>query len=166
LALSQDPIHGQNYFHPLTRLTLLHSIFEDYMKCAESILKAKKRMIKNTNTSLVLISSLSAHTDLQWGGAKQRSTGTKAGEALEFLHRAGVKKFDSVIDKDDVTDMIQLVVWDLIAAMEATQFATCSGCDKHKEECAACNYAMGKFPALAMDLRKGIKKKSIKCWPT
>jgi hypothetical protein len=126
------------------------------MKCAKSILKAKKRMRKNNTTgALVLISSLSAYTDLQWGGAKRISNGTKAGEALKFLHRAGVKKFYSVIDKDDVTDMIQLVIWDVLAAMEATQFATCSGCDA-KEKCAPCNYSHGKFPGLAMILRKGI----------
>jgi hypothetical protein len=128
-------------------------------------LNQKSLSKNNTTGALVLISSLSTHTDLQWEGAKRMSNGTKAGEALKFLHRAGVKKFDSVIDKDDVTDMIQLVIWDLIAAMEATQFATCSLCDA-KEECAPCNYSHGKFPGLAMTLRKGIKKKSVKCWPT
>jgi hypothetical protein len=140
----------------------LYSIFKDYMKCAKSILKAKENMSKNHNTTFVLISSISAHTDLQWGGAARNAKGKNATEALTFLHDAGVKKFDSVIDKGNISDMIQFVIWDLIAAMGATQFATCSGCNE-TTECHACNH-QSKFPKLAMELRG--EQKNIKCWPT
>ena len=135
----------------------------DYLKCAQAVLNARQAM-NLPNTSFVLMSSLNTHKSLQWSGAKRMAEKkSSAHEALSLLMNAGFYKLDSAIGTD-VKDLVFLAVWDLIIAMKADSFATCSDCSRF-HFCTKCNY-QGKFMRLAMSLRKSVGKESLSCWPT
>jgi hypothetical protein len=137
----------------------------DYIRCAEDIIRARAQM--NTNTSFVLMSSLNTRKDYMWLGAKRASeNGTSSpDDALTLLFDSGFLKLDNIIKEDSVRDPGLLAVWDLIIAMKAKQFATCTkDCWKF---CSKCNWR-GSFSEFALSLRKmeGKSKESMACWPS
>jgi hypothetical protein len=150
----------------LTSFSMIHWRAEidgiDYLRCAKAIVKVKESM---QNTPMVLMSSLNTRPSYMWGGAAEKAKNTSAQDALNFLiHDNGFTKLDTIIDEQDVKDPGMLAVWDLILAMKANEFATCTRECHNNLICSECNH-LGNFAKFAVDMRSQVKRKSASCWP-
>ena len=135
----------------------------DYMSCAEEVIRVRTRMYPNQK-DYVLLSSLNEYGHLQWSGTK-RFTNDQSQKALTHLMNQGFKKTDTIWqDTKQITDVVLLAVWDLILAMQAENFATCSNdCGGW---CAACGHR-GNFAKAAIRSRLLAGQNGThKCWPT
>ena len=136
----------------------------DYMKCARAILKARDAMNKTSHAEdFILMSSLNMDSNLQWGGVQQMTKNSSSNSALSLLLDAGFHKLDTVVE--DVQDQVFLAVWDLILAVKAEAYATCSRC--RSNFCSKCNFN-GNFARLSLELRgnSNKSKRSHSCWPS
>jgi hypothetical protein len=144
----------------------------DYILCANGLIRAKRALNANGNTSFVLMSSINANEELQWDGTTNLSRNSTSQQALKNLMDKGYQKLDSVINKTEVKDMVILSALDLIIATKANTFVTCrKNCRQNSYWepfygfCRKCNYLNSNFAALAMNLRKQVNKTTRSCWP-
>ncbi|GKY94835.1 hypothetical protein MPSEU_000448700 [Mayamaea pseudoterrestris] len=135
----------------------------DYMNCAKRIIEVRETM--KLNHSVILMSSLNTREEYSWDGARNMAKNTSASSALRSLLDAGFLKLDQVVDYDSLADSVMFPVYDLILAMKAREFVTCTkGCEDDSI-CAVCNWR-GQFAGLAVSLRQEVeKRKSVHCWP-
>jgi hypothetical protein len=139
----------------------------DYMACAQKILLARDaiQMKHQQQHPFILMSSLNTQADYMWAGAKELAANTSSDLALQLLLNQGFMKLDQVVDYDNLSDPIMLAVYDLVLALHANNFATCSkDCSDHSI-CSKCNWR-GQFAGLAVAMRRDVANKtSISCWP-
>lgn len=137
----------------------------DYLACADHILRARELM-HNKEHPFILMSSLNTRSEYMWGGAKLLANETTSQVAVQRLLDSGFHKLDQVVSYDDLPDQVMLAVYDLILAMQADKFATCTQKCADNSVCSACNWR-GSFGALAVDMRSDIAhKSSVTCWPS
>ena len=155
----------------------------DYAACAKSILDAKQNMAAaiqnmddgNTNQDhpVLLMSSLDKDITKMWNGDIQLRKGGDPAEALDFLEKNGLVKFDNLLKESNVVvrDPGMYAIYDLVLAASSRSFATCARgpecTDLQNSVCNRCNY-IGKFAQLAVDLRletPGLEESTHKCWP-
>lgn len=135
----------------------------DYLDCAQKILKIRDSASANHN--YILMSSLNTHSDFMWNGAKHWAQNTSSREALSVLTDHGLLKLDQFVDYSNVSDPGMLAVYDIILAIRANHFITCTKDCPEDSICAACNHR-GKFAAMAVSMRRDMaSKSSVKCWP-
>ena len=180
LALS--PLHGERVTVLLERMGIPHgetfSVLHwraehpdmDYLACADKILEARdtmrKRQKQKQQQPFILMSSLNTNADYMWKGAKLMAENSTSDQALQRLLDHGFMKLDQVIDYPELQDPMMLAVYDLILAMKATKFVTCSKRCSDDSVCAACNWR-GQFAGLAVSMRRDVENKSsTECWPS
>lgn len=138
---------------------------EDYLTCAKRVVSVRDALTTETETNIstILISSINQRKNLQWNRLS-RAEGIASTEALDFLEKEGLRKIDTYWQPSEVPDIAFLAIWDLILAMKAYSYATCSIKCKHKHACSGCNYR-GFFAETSLELRSGLRKQSHDCWP-
>ena len=113
----------------------------DYVTCANHIVTARNIMnaaARTNSTPFVLISSLNRNETNVWNGG---SKGNGTQEALNILlDDNGFLKLDTLAQKHlkNMKDPLVLAILDLILAMKAKEFTTCS--NECHSICSKCGY--------------------------
>ena len=150
----------------------------DYLACADKILEVRDVIIgkrqeqqpghqqKQHQHPFIIMSSLNTNADYMWKGAKLLAENSTSDQALRKLLDHGFLKLDQVVDYKKLKDPLVLAIYDLILALKAAKFVTCSKSCGDDSVCAACNW-LGQFGGLAMTMRSDMaNKSSTECWPS